>query len=126
MPQMDFSVIFNIVTALGIIVTFIIAVRKSPHETGNLDATTAQIYQKMARDAAEQQIKDSEEIRGLKLKVDWLERQVRLLKARLAREKTVPVSLQKRVNFLDKKVNALEKQLIEAGIVPVKFEEDSL
>lgn len=117
-PLLTTQNIVNIITAIGVIVTFILAVRKSPHDIMGMDANTAQIYQKIAEEAAENELKKSIEIKNLKLKVDFLERQVKILRSKLFDEQARPFELEIKIGILEKKVDILKEQLIAAGIEP--------
>lgn len=118
--------IVDIITAIGVIITFFVAMRKTPHEVLGMDATTAQIYQNMVKEAAEQEIRDSITIKELKLRIDYLERQVNFLRKKLSEEKTIPISLKHKIEELEKQVEILKKVIVELGGIVPEFEENGI
>lgn len=118
--------IVDIITAIGVVITFFVAMRKTPHEVLGMDATTAQIYQNMVKEAAEQEIRDSITIKELKLRIDYLERQVNFLRKKLSEEKTIPISLKHKIEELEKQVEILKKVIVELGGIVPEFEENGI
>lgn len=125
-PPITTSNIIDIITALGVIITFIVAIRKTPHEVLGMDASTAQIFQEIAEKAAQDELKKNMEIKQLKLKIGYLEKRVELLKEQLVKEQSKPFELELKIGVLEKRIEVLKEQLIKAGIPPVEFKENGV